>query len=293
MNLTRCAQGHFYDGEKYPSCPHCGEAEGMMDTPTEMFTESAEMLTQPAPQPMAAPVPDYQPDNTLPIGGVSADSVTLPFGGVSADSVTVPIGGVSADSVTVPLSGNFEAGVTEPWNPTPQPQQQEADDDDDHTLAFFDYDEKTFDAPQPAAPAAPAAPVPEPQQPKVHNKTFSGPCVGWMVAIGGSHIGQDFHLKTGKNFIGRDESMDIALTGDRSVSREKQAIIIYEPKQHLYLIQPGEASSLVYCNNEVVLNPVALKAYDMITVGDVNLIFIPLCGQQFNWNDILLHKKEN
>ena len=26
MNLTRCAQGHFYDGEKYPSCPHCAGA---------------------------------------------------------------------------------------------------------------------------------------------------------------------------------------------------------------------------------------------------------------------------
>lgn len=25
MNLTRCARGHFYDLEKYNSCPHCGE----------------------------------------------------------------------------------------------------------------------------------------------------------------------------------------------------------------------------------------------------------------------------
>lgn len=46
MNLTRCAQGHFYDGEKYPSCPHCAGAAGMVDTPTEMFTEGAEMVTR-------------------------------------------------------------------------------------------------------------------------------------------------------------------------------------------------------------------------------------------------------
>lgn len=84
--------------------------------------------------------------------------------------------------------------------------------------------------------------------------------------------------------------MDVALTGDKSVSREKQAIVVYEPKQHLYLIQPGEASSLVYCNNEVVLNPKMLKAYDIITVGEVNLLFIPLCGKDFNWNE-LLHKE--
>lgn len=24
MNLTRCEKGHFYDGEKFPQCPHCG-----------------------------------------------------------------------------------------------------------------------------------------------------------------------------------------------------------------------------------------------------------------------------
>ena len=49
MNLTRCAQGHFYDGEKYPSCPHCAGAAGMVDTPTEMFTEGAEMVTEATP----------------------------------------------------------------------------------------------------------------------------------------------------------------------------------------------------------------------------------------------------
>ena len=31
----------------------------------------------------------------------------------------------------------------------------------------------------------------------------------------------------------------------------------------------------------------------MITVGEVNLVFMPLCGEQFNWNDILIHKKDN
>ena len=79
----------------------------------------------------------------------------------------------------------------------------------------------------------------------------------------------------------------------KRIKAKGATVIIYEPKQHLYLVQPGEASSLVYCNNEVVLNPVELKAYDMITVGEVNLVFMPLCGQQFNWNDIFIHKKDN
>lgn len=287
MNLTRCAQGHFYDGEKYPSCPHCAGAAGMVDTPTEMFTEGADLVTEanptPAPQmtPQMTPQPAPQPAPQVTPQAVPGQVSTVDY---QADD-TLPIGGVSADSVTVPFTTDANIGKTIPLydeNSAPA-----ADDDDDHTLAYFDYDEAAFGAPA-AQPASPQ-PVNGPQS----RQPFNGPCVGWLIAIGGNHIGQDFHLKVGKNFIGRDESMDIALTGDRSVSREKQAIIIYEPKQHLYLIQPGEASSLVYCNNEVVLNPVELKAYDMITVGEVNLVFMPLCGQQFNWNDILNHKKDN
>ena len=61
----------------------------------------------------------------------------------------------------------------------------------------------------------------------------------------------------------------------------------------MYLVQPGESSSLVYHNNKVVLTPVQLQAYDMITVGDVNLLFMPLCGERFNWSDLLEEMKKN
>lgn len=65
-----------------------------------------------------------------------------------------------------------------------------------------------------------------------------------LIAMGGAHVGQDFHLKVGKNFIGRDIQMDIALVGDKSVSRNRHAIVVYEPKKHLYLVQPGDSSGL-------------------------------------------------
>ena len=29
MKLTKCVNGHFYDEEKYSSCPHCQGASGM------------------------------------------------------------------------------------------------------------------------------------------------------------------------------------------------------------------------------------------------------------------------
>lgn len=129
-------------------------------------------------------------------------------------------------------------------------------------------------------------------QPSVSSEVprVTSPCAGWLVAVGGVHIGRDFPLKLGKNFIGRDRSMDVVLDGDKSVSRNKHAVLVYDPKSQLYLVQSGESGKLVYLNNEVVLSPTKLSAYDMITVGEVNLLFLPLCGDRFNWNDVIMKK---
>lgn len=150
--------------------------------------------------------------------------------------------------------------------------------DDDHTVAFYN---DIFHSVSADAASAGASDDPAP------GNRVDPPCVGWLIALGGVHIGQDFRLKAGKNYIGRSPQMDVALTGDKSVSRHRHAIMIYEPKQRLYLIQPGESSGLAYRNNEVVLGPVKLEAYDRITVGEVNLLFMPLCGSNFDWSELL------
>lgn len=31
MNLKRCSNGHFYDVDKYATCPHCAGASGVDD----------------------------------------------------------------------------------------------------------------------------------------------------------------------------------------------------------------------------------------------------------------------
>ncbi len=259
MNLSRCEKGHFYDKEKYASCPHCGNGGGSDDSLTTVFTEDMTSAA-PSPAPSTAPNP-----NPIPV----LDNEDLPIGGTPADEPTI-----AKDQPTVKVSDNNLA-----YMPT------EKLDDDDPTVAFYD---DVF------ANVAGTVNTPSTSPGAVVNQ-ISSPCVGWLVALGGAHIGQDYHLKVGKNFIGRDIGMDIALIGDKSVSRNRHAIVVYEPKQHLYLVQPGDSSGLVYKNNEVVLSPVKLEAYDMITVGEVNLLFMPLCGERFNWSTLLdeLSKKEN
>ena len=161
------------------------------------------------------------------------------------------------------------------------------EEDDDHTVAFY---HDIFSSP--TTSKANTAPVKETVAKEPVKRSVSTPCTGWVIALDGNHLGEDFRLKVGKNFVGRDTSMDIALVGDKSVSRNKHAILVYEPKQHLYLVQPGESSELVYLNDEVVLSPMKLQAYDVITVGEVKLLFMPLCGAKFNWTDYLTQNRQ-
>ncbi len=294
MNLCRCERGlHFYDKEKNATCPFCGPGGGAGDEgdktvaidqsemigETERFDTGAfqpafmgqgaesnlRMAQRPADMGMAQQGNGFtQP--TIPVDNQFGGTVPLEtgFGGTVPleTSFGGPVGG------TVPMGGGMNGF------PPPPPAPYE-DDDDDHTVAFFDTD---FFATNAAGPS---------RTPAAGSNRVSSPCVGWLVAMNGSHVGTDFRLKAGKNFVGRNANMDVALTDDHSVSRDKHAIVVYEPKQHLYLIQPGEASSLVYKNDEVVLTPMRLEAYDIITLGDVNLVFMPLCSKDFDWKNIL------
>ncbi|MBR2471305.1 MAG: FHA domain-containing protein, partial [Clostridia bacterium] len=120
-------------------------------------------------------------------------------------------------------------------------------------------------------------------QAKLGTAVGSEPVVGWLVCTEGPHRGEDFRLKAGRNFIGRANNMDAALTKDKSVSREKHAIVVYEPKAHIFLIQPGESRELCYINDSIVLSAQELKRNDVISVGDSKLMFFPCCDEVFNW----------
>lgn len=110
------------------------------------------------------------------------------------------------------------------------------------------------------------------------------PVVGWLVCTKGAHFGEDFKIKSGRNFIGRAGNMNISLSSDKSVSRERHAILTYDPKSNTFMLQPGDSSELCYLNEELVLIPTKLNAYDRIFLGETELMFVPFCSDAFSWN---------
>ena len=95
------------------------------------------------------------------------------------------------------------------------------------------------------------------------------PVCGWLVCIDGPRQGKDYKIKSGKNFIGRADDMDIQILGDNRISRRNHAILVYDPKKH-------EAA---------VYTPVVLSVYDVIEMGESKFLFVPFCGDHFRWED--------
>ena len=57
----------------------------------------------------------------------------------------------------------------------------------------------------------------------------------------------------------------------------------YNPKKKSFKILPGEGRGLVYLNSEEVDGPKDIGHGDMIELGQTSLMFVPLCGEDFDW----------
>lgn len=109
------------------------------------------------------------------------------------------------------------------------------------------------------------------------------PVVGWLVCVEGPDRGRDYRIRNGRNFIGRDESMHIAIRNDAGISRDKHAVISFEPRRAQFKLLPGDSAGLTYVNDETVDAAVELKPFDRIELGETKLVFVPFCGERFQW----------
>ena len=117
----------------------------------------------------------------------------------------------------------------------------------------------------------------------IHRDMGVDPVVGWLVCLNNSQKGRDYRIHSDNNYIGRSERMDICIRGDETISRENHAIISYDGRNNIFYFSLGDGRSIVKLNDTPVFSAVELKAYDIITIGNTNLVFIPLCTDKFEW----------
>ena len=117
-------------------------------------------------------------------------------------------------------------------------------------------------------------------------KMHLDPVVGWLVCIHGPEKGKDFRLWSKINTIGRGDNMDVVIK-DTTISKENHARLAYDPRHNNFRIIPGNSINNIYLNNEPIYTPCILQAYDVLELGDSKLVFVPFCGDKFQWDDVM------
>ncbi len=116
------------------------------------------------------------------------------------------------------------------------------------------------------------------------SEVMDDPPVGWLVVVRGPGQGKVLTIGNGSNAIGRDPGERICLDfGDEMISRHGHTIITYDPRGRKFYIQHGGGKNLTYVEEYPVLLPTELEAFSKIQIGETVLLFVPLCGERFDW----------
>lgn len=249
MKKVKCSNGHFFDADRFATCPSCGAGPiGQAATPADRPIERLSS-TQPLMPPAGMKVPPASADLTPDAEKhFPQDAEPLRSADIFQNNKQVPPEESTPQPGSPGGSTELVAAVeaTASTNTSPLPK----------TMAYYEAGEVE-------------------------------PPVGWLICIRGTYVGHAFACKTGRNRIGRNLDMDICLSEDGSISRDTHAVMIYEPKNRVFYLQAGTGSGLTYHNGSLVFDHSEIHSHDKIELGKTEFIFLPLCGENFTWDDYM------
>lgn len=248
MAMKQCPNGHFYDDEMNAACPYCGKEQPIIN-----FGGATQ-----APSGWGS-------------GGSNGAQTQGPRGWPRPDggATQAPDGWSQPQS-----SAGGYGGKTQPPSGWGTNQAGGADGYGGKTRPPSDW-------------KAPKRADEGKTMPIIH-KDVQDPDVGWLVCIGGPDKGRTYPLKAKGNTIGRAGSghkFDISLDKDMNISRDTTvASIGYDARRNSFVFICGE-SSILYLNGAVAGSRSPLAPFDVIEIGNSEtvLLFVPLCGDRFDW----------
>lgn len=170
-------------------------------------------------------------------------------------------------SPTLPVDPN--GGRVQPYQPTVSAGLQDTQSNDNGGMGAFP---KTM-------------PLTPPTFLSEEDATTFDPVVGWLVCIEGATKGTDYRIHSQNNYIGRSAKMDISIPEDSHISAENSAIIAYDNVDRTFYFGPCSGRNIVRVNGKPALSVEKIEAYDVLTIGTTKLLFVPLCGDRFDWNE--------
>ncbi len=107
--------------------------------------------------------------------------------------------------------------------------------------------------------------------------------VAWLIGLNGAVRGESFPLRMGRNVLGRDRRSDIVVNDDQASSHH--ADLVFRPEERRFILMDHNSTNGTYVN-EVEIEPRRdLVTKDIIRIGSVRFLFMPLCHEGFYWDD--------
>ena len=304
MKLVKCSNGHFYDAEANVTCPYCDDMDkdnktvqddssmiygerhnaipgrtGMPQMPKPGQASQMSAMPQPPVMNNVPPVPPNMPhppvmNNVPPVspymtGMTQAAPVTHAQMGNISNMPQTPVMNNISNMPQTPVMNNISN--------MPQVSVMNNMSNVSQTPVMNNV------------PNMPQTPMMNNALPAVHQTAeIPGmPVTGWLVCICGEAKGKSYNIVSGLNYVGRRKDMDICIEGDISISRYRHAVVEYSEERKEFLLRLGESKEKIYITRDrqkrILEGTIKLEAYDVITLGRTELMFVPFCGDRFTW----------
>lgn len=97
---------------------------------------------------------------------------------------------------------------------------------------------------------------------------------GWLVCVNGFDRGREYAIRDRINRIGSSANNDICIHREAAVMADNHASIAYNKNTAACTLQIGSGSN-IRVNGKYIDRPVMLKKFDMITIGNTQLVYAP------------------
>ena len=268
MKLVKCSNGHFYDAEANVTCPYCDD----MDKDNKTVQDDSSMIY--GERHNAIPGRTGMPQ--MPKPGQASQMSAMPQPPVMNNVPPVPPNMPQPPVMNnVPPVSPYMTGMTQA---APVTHAQMGNISNMPQTPVMNN-----------VPNMPQTPMMNNALPAVHQTAeIPGmPVTGWLVCICGEAKGKSYNIVSGLNYVGRRKDMDICIEGDISISRYRHAVVEYSEERKEFLLRIGESKEKIYITRDrqkrILEGTIKLEAYDVITLGRTELMFVPFCGDRFTW----------
>ena len=309
MKLVKCSNGHFYDAEANVTCPYCDDMDKdnktVQDDSSMIYGErhnaipgrtgmpqmpkpgqASQMSAMPQP-PVMNNVPPVPPNMTqaapvthAQMGNISNMPQTPVMNNIPNMPQTPVMNNIPNMPQTLVMNNIPNAPQTSVMNNVPNMPQ---------TPVMNNMSNVPQTPVMNNVPNMPQTPMMNNALPAVHQTAeIPGmPVTGWLVCICGEAKGKSYNIVSGLNYVGRRKDMDICIEGDISISRYRHAVVEYSEERKEFLLRIGESKEKIYITRDrqkrILEGTIKLEAYDVITLGRTELMFVPFCGDRFTW----------